>query len=68
MSNHNAKDGANGARVANSGKDFKSEDNVWENKIDETQQYMEHLKELVAAGRATLTMYTEVSNTNIIIQ
>ena len=56
MSNHNAKDGANGARVANSGKDFKSEDNVWENKIDETQQYMEHLKEVVAAGRATLSM------------
>ena len=29
---------------------------------------MEHLKEVVAAGRATLSMYTEVSDTNIIIQ
>ena len=68
VSSHNAKDGENGARVANSGKDCKNEDNVWENKIDETQQYMEHLKEVVAAGRATLSMYTEVSDTNIIIQ
>ena len=35
-------------------------------KIDETQQqYMEHLKKIVAAGKATLSMYAEISETNI---
>ena len=35
-------------------------------KIDETQQqYMEHLKKIVAAGKATFSMYAEISETNI---
>ena len=38
-------------------------------KIDETQQqYMENLKKIVAAGRATLSMYAEISETNIIFE
>ena len=38
-------------------------------KIDETQQqYMEHLKKIVAAGRATLSMHAEISENNIIFE
>ena len=37
-------------------------------KIDETQEYMKFLKEVVAAGRATLRTYAEISETNIIIE
>ena len=32
-------------------------------KIDGEQQYMEHLNEVVATGRATLSMYTKISET-----
>ena len=37
-------------------------------KIDETQEYMKFLKEVVAAGRATLRTYAEISETNSIIE
>ena len=36
--------------------------------IDETQQYMEHLNEVVAAGRATLSTYAEMSENDIIVK
>ena len=38
------------------------------NNIDETQQYMEHIKEVVAAGKATLSIYAEMSGNDIIIE
>ena len=35
-------------------------------KIDETKhEYMEHPKQIVAAGKATLSMYAEISETSI---
>ena len=36
--------------------------------IDETQQYMEHLKEVVAAGRPTWSTYAEMSENDIIVE
>ena len=37
-------------------------------KIDETQRYMEQLEELVIAGRANLSTYTEISKSEISIK
>ena len=37
-------------------------------RIDETHQHMEHLQEVVTAGRATLSTQAEMSETEVIIE
>ena len=48
-------------RVKNCDKDFKRVQTILD--IDGEQQYMKHLNEVVAAGRASLSMYAETSKT-----
>ena len=52
-------------RVTNNEKDFKRVQVMLEqnNKIDGEQRYIEHLNEVVTAGRTTLSMYADTSET-----
>ena len=75
-SNYNAKNGANEVRnesiaesITKTAKFERVKAMLEQNKkIDETQQHMEHQQEVVTAGRQTLSMNAEMSETEVIIE